>query len=66
MIRTILSHFDQSRLALCVHRMFLLRTLILEGLLQAGDDHHDLPRPQHPRRQWWLLGSDENLDHDNF
>ena len=66
MIRTILSHSDQSRLAFCVHRMFILRALILEGVVRAGDDHPDLPRPLHPSRQWWLLGSTENLDHDNF
>ena len=66
MIRKIFTHHDQARLALCVHRMFQLRALILAGEVQAGHDHHDLPRPMHPLRQWWLLGSNDDLSRDTF
>jgi len=67
MIRNILMHHDQSRLAMCIHRMFMLRSLILQGLITNGQYHHDLPRPNlHPVRSWWLLGSQEDVSRDIY
>jgi hypothetical protein len=66
MVRQILTHPDQSRLAMCVHRMFNLRSLILSGQLHAGQHHHDLPNPLHPFRLWWLLGSREDVSQDAY
>jgi hypothetical protein len=67
MIRQILMHPNQHRLAMCLSRMFNLRRLILTGQLQAGNRHHDLPNPHlHPPRSWWLLGSHEDLSFDTY
>ena len=66
MIRKIFAHHDQPRLALCVYRMFTLRSMILQGTLQAGHAHPDLPRPNQPLRPWWQMGSDEDLSLDDY
>ena len=56
---------DKSK-QLCVHKMFNLRTLILQGEVQAGQVHPDLPRLQHSLRSWWLMGTSANLSCDDF
>ncbi len=57
MVWKILTHPNQSQLALCISRMFSLRTHILQGTGQAGGTHTDMPSPQIVARSWWLLGA---------
>jgi hypothetical protein len=66
MVRKILSHPNQSKLALCISRMFSLRTHILQGTGHASGTHADMPSPQVVARSWWLLGANEDLSLDTF
>jgi hypothetical protein len=66
MVRKILTHPNQSKLALCISRMFSLRTHILQGTGHAGGTHADMPSPQVVARSWWLLGANEDLSLDTF
>ena len=66
MVRKILTHPNQPKLALCIFRMFSLRTHILQGTGQAGGTHTDMPSPQVVARSWWLLGVNEYLSLDTF
>ena len=67
MVRRILAHPNQSKLALCISRMFSLRAHILQGTGHAGGSTHpDMPPPQVVARSWWLLGGNEDLSLDTF